>query len=91
MSFKNKYMIYKTGSLKESIIIDENIKIKTYYYVKRKINGQIMYLCKTDDKIEFTDFSNATPLNENEAVKLVNNYREKGINASLFTCSKSPF
>ena len=30
MQFKNKYIAYKTGSLKGSIIIDEEIKIKTY-------------------------------------------------------------
>ena len=91
MQFKNKYIAYKTGSLKGSIIIDEEIKIKTYYYLRRKINGQVLYLRVSNDKHEFTDLSNATSFTQKEATKYSNAYKSQGIKTSIFSCSKNSF
>ena len=92
MRFRNTYNVYRRGSIKEQVIYDENIKIKTYYYVKGVINGHTKYLRIYDGKnYKFTDFENATPLNMKVAIKCVNLLKKKNIRSSLYTSSKKHF
>lgn len=84
-------MIYETGSIKGVPIFNEDIKIKTYCYVKREVDGQVAYLSFCDGEYEFTDLSKATPLSMKEAMQYVRYFRKKNISTSVFTSSKNSF
>ena len=91
MKYRFTQEVYKTGSIKGTVIPDVEIKTKTYYYVRRKVNGEVKYLRICDGKYEFTDLPNATPLEQKKATKYVNLFRKKNVDTSIFSCSKDSF
>lgn len=85
MSFKNKYIVYQTGSVKGEVIINEDVKVKKYYYVRREIKGKPKYLHIVNGEASFSDSASATSLSEEEANKYANILGVKyGIKASVY-------